>query len=243
MRSNVLCFPSRGLSAGQQRHRGRQRPAPAGNVVEIVGLDRAFGEKEYLLQRLPTRATPSSLPIVPYLPNGIDACSRRIERETLALSPRPQRVFRPKSSHGSWCKRIPNILTSACSGFKGSFVSANVLPFHPMKDDPNRIRELRTALGMSQQTLGDLVGVSKVTISDLERGNMELTLSYMKRIAPHLNAHPADLLPREANPWALTREERDFVARLRQGDTTQRQTLAKVADAVIPFGHDDRDVA
>jgi transcriptional regulator with XRE-family HTH domain len=70
-------------------------------------------------------------------------------------------------------------------------VSAEILPFLPMFDDPNRIRELRLARDWSQQKLADLVGVSKVTISDLERGKMQLTLDYMKRIAAALGVTPA----------------------------------------------------
>lgn len=103
-----------------------------------------------------------------------------------------------------------------------------------MGDDPNRIRELRTAAKLSQQKLGDLVGVSKMTISDLERGDMELTLNYMKRLAPALGVQPADLLPRSLNPHALTAEERSYLDRYRMSDEDQRRMLERLAEAVTP---------
>ena len=62
-------------------------------------------------------------------------------------------------------------------------MSAEILHFFGVLDAPNRIRELRLAAGLSQQALGDRVGVSKVTVSDLERGNMKLDTEYMRRFA------------------------------------------------------------
>jgi transcriptional regulator with XRE-family HTH domain len=45
---------------------------------------------------------------------------------------------------------------------------------------------------MSQQALGDAVGISKMTISDLERGKIRLDLEYMRRIAQALNVATTD---------------------------------------------------
>lgn len=108
-----------------------------------------------------------------------------------------------------------------------------------MADDPNRIRELRLACKMSQQRLGDLTGCSKMTISDLERGNMELTLTYMKRIAPALGVSVADLLPRSINEWSLDPSERRYLERYRSADEEQRRTLERISDAVLPAPHKD----
>lgn len=112
-----------------------------------------------------------------------------------------------------------------------------------MMGAPNRIRELRMLAGLSQQTVADRVGVSKVTISDLERGNMRLDVEYMKRIAAALNVTPADLLPLEANPWALSDDERAIIERYRNGNEEQRQQVQRMADVIIPWKPQSRDAA
>lgn len=114
-------------------------------------------------------------------------------------------------------------------------MSADVLHFGAMTDAPNRIRELRIAAHLSQQAVADRVGVSKVTISDLERGQMRLDVEYMKRIASALNVTPADLLPQEANPWALNDEERAIIERYRMADDGQREQVQRMADVLIPW--------
>lgn len=117
-------------------------------------------------------------------------------------------------------------------------MSAEILQFVRVDDAPNRLRELRMAAKLSQQALGDAIGVSKVTISDLERGNLRLDTGYMRRIAPILGVLPADLLSLEDNPWALSAEERELIHRMRAADDAQREQLHKVADVLVPFKHD-----
>lgn len=112
---------------------------------------------------------------------------------------------------------------------------ADVLHFGGMHDAPNRIRELRLEAGLSQQALGDAVGTSKMTISDLERGSMQLTVDYMRRIALALGVVPADLLPPSDNPGGLSIEERELIERLRAATPEQREQLHKVADVIAPF--------
>jgi len=116
-------------------------------------------------------------------------------------------------------------------------VSAEVLHFFRVIDAPNRIRELRKAADLSQQALGDRIGVSKVTISDLELGKMRLDTEYMRRIATALGVLPADLLPLSDNPFALSADERELIDRLRAATDDQREQLQKVADVLVPFKH------
>lgn len=111
---------------------------------------------------------------------------------------------------------------------------ADVLLFTAMTDAPNRIRELRIEAKLSQQALGDLVGVSKMTISDLERGNMRLDLEYMRRIARALGATVADLLPRSDNADALSIEERALLNKFRAINDGQRQQVTQVIDIIVP---------
>lgn len=122
-------------------------------------------------------------------------------------------------------------------------MSAEILHFFSMIEAPNRIRELRMQAKLSQQALGDAIGVSKVTISDLERGTMHLTVDYMRRLAPPLNVDPADILSRSDNPLSLTPTERDLLERFRSADEQQQDQLHRVAEALIPYKGPDSEAA
>lgn len=116
-------------------------------------------------------------------------------------------------------------------------MSADVYHFARVEDSPNRIRELRMAATpkMSQQALADMIGVSKVTISDLERGSMQLTQDYMRRIAHALGVTPADILPKCDNPDGLTFEERELLNQYRHASADQREQLKRVAEVIAPM--------
>lgn len=114
-------------------------------------------------------------------------------------------------------------------------MSAKILQFVAMDDHPNRIRELRMALRLSQQDLADRVGCSKMQISGLERGKPLLDINWMRRIAPALGVLPADLLTAEDNPMRLSEEERLLISSYRCGDEDQQATLLRVSDAIVPL--------
>lgn len=105
-----------------------------------------------------------------------------------------------------------------------------------MFTDPNRIRELRMARKWSQQALAEKVGVSKPTISDLERGEMQLTVDYMRRIAAALSTSgdlvtAAELLTIEDNPFIPRDDvEREVMDNLRHADEAQREMIRRVAE-------------
>lgn len=102
-----------------------------------------------------------------------------------------------------------------------------------MSDAPNRIRELRREAGLSQEALGERIGVTKVTVSDLERGNIRLDVGYMRRIAVELGVAPADLLAASDNPGALSIEERHLIGRLRQASADRRSELLQIAAILL----------
>jgi transcriptional regulator with XRE-family HTH domain len=104
-----------------------------------------------------------------------------------------------------------------------------------MDQPPNRIRELRIAAGMSQQALADAIHVSKMTVSELERGQMNLTQDYMRRIGDALGMLPADILPVVDNPDALSFEERRLLELWRAASPVQREQLARIADVIAPL--------
>lgn len=58
----------------------------------------------------------------------------------------------------------------------------------------NRIKELREARGLTLQQVADAAGTSLQQIQRLENGHRRLTDEWMRRIAPILRAHPAELL-------------------------------------------------
>jgi DNA-binding XRE family transcriptional regulator len=62
------------------------------------------------------------------------------------------------------------------------------------KQNPNRIAELRQRRRMNQAGLADAVSAHWMTISKLERGQMQLTQEWMGRLATALGVEPAELL-------------------------------------------------
>jgi transcriptional regulator with XRE-family HTH domain len=95
---------------------------------------------------------------------------------------------------------------------------------------PNRIRELREAAALTQKQLAERIGVSKVTISDLERAAMRLDVNYMRRLAPALGVRPADLLPAADNPESLSAFERKLIAHLRAVSADERAAIGAVME-------------
>lgn len=108
-----------------------------------------------------------------------------------------------------------------------------------MDRNPNRIREWRLARGLSQDALADIVGCSKMQISGLERGKPKLDLEWMRRIAYALFVTPADLLPVDDNPRAISEDEWALIQQFRAGDDRGRDELQRVADVLLPFRDDD----
>lgn len=242
MRSNVLCFPSRGLSAGQQRHRGRQRPAPAGNVVEIVGLDLAVGEHE-------------------------DALFRRAVGVAVPLLVTPDRAHRAPQLFGKLLLGEPFLITPICQFHNGTTRDNETLPkwlsyslalwqYANMakcqivyirgvaNDDiaPNRIQELLDARGMKQAELARLANVTVSALNKVVKGTRGLDQEWMRRLAPHLGVSPAELLPWTEN-MILTQEERELLERYRAADRSTQDQLQRVSAAIIPFGHKPADAA
>lgn len=62
----------------------------------------------------------------------------------------------------------------------------------------NRIKELRLDRGLSQQQLADRIGTTKATISKWEKGQRQLTLEKMYRLADALQCHHVELIDNTA---------------------------------------------
>lgn len=54
-----------------------------------------------------------------------------------------------------------------------------------------RLRELRQAAGLSQEALGDLAGLSRGYISEIENGKRNVALENIQKLARALKINPA----------------------------------------------------
>jgi transcriptional regulator with XRE-family HTH domain len=59
-----------------------------------------------------------------------------------------------------------------------------------------KIRDKRKSLRISQQALSDTVGISRASVSNIERGNQSITIKHLVKVADALNCDISDLLPR-----------------------------------------------
>jgi len=62
---------------------------------------------------------------------------------------------------------------------------------------PNHIKQRRKELKLTQQTIADSVGSTKATIMKLEKGAMQLTESWMQRLAIPLQCKAEDLIAKQ----------------------------------------------
>jgi transcriptional regulator with XRE-family HTH domain len=53
-----------------------------------------------------------------------------------------------------------------------------------------RVRELRTAAGLSQEQLGHVAGLDRTYIGSVERGERNISLDNIWRLSDALNVHP-----------------------------------------------------
>ncbi|MCP3730409.1 helix-turn-helix domain-containing protein [Sphingomonas sp. MG17] len=77
---------------------------------------------------------------------------------------------------------------------------------------PNRIRYWRKQRGLSQEQLGDRIGVSKQMVGHLETGIRPLNDAYRLAVARELAIDVADTYLPEQTPNTVPLGERDFLA-------------------------------
>lgn len=75
---------------------------------------------------------------------------------------------------------------------------------------PLQLRAARERQGMSQERLGELTGMTGVTIGRIEKGKQNWTQEFLQEAAAALNVHWSDLLPPDPNSilalWGLVPE-------------------------------------
>jgi DNA-binding XRE family transcriptional regulator len=85
-----------------------------------------------------------------------------------------------------------------------------------------KMRAVRDKMGIKQEAIAASVGLSRTSITNIERGRQNLSLFTFIEIASVLKSTVADLLPDRTNifneihdqlPATLTHEQKDFIAR------------------------------
>jgi transcriptional regulator with XRE-family HTH domain len=99
---------------------------------------------------------------------------------------------------------------------------------------PHFLREWRKFRKMTQQELADKLDTSKSVISDMERGNLQLSPKWARRIAPILETQPGYLL--DHDPEELNTDIIDIWAHIPDRDKEQ---AARVLRSFVRTGTDD----
>lgn len=87
------------------------------------------------------------------------------------------------------------------------------------KDLGKRIREIRKLKGLTQEELGERANLNYKFIGELERGNVNISLDSLSRIATTLDIHIADLFRKGKEPiLKITVKEKSPLLRLSPQD-------------------------
>lgn len=63
-----------------------------------------------------------------------------------------------------------------------------------LKDFGKHLRQLRRKKGITQEVLSEEAGIGKNQVGLIERGEVNITISSIKKLAKVLEVHPKDLL-------------------------------------------------
>ena len=96
---------------------------------------------------------------------------------------------------------------------------------------PHYLKEWRKFRRMTQQELADALGTSKSVISDMERGELQLSPKWLRRIAPVLETQPGHIL--DHDPESLDSDIIDIWARIA---ATDREQAVRVLSAFVKTG-------
>jgi transcriptional regulator with XRE-family HTH domain len=107
------------------------------------------------------------------------------------------------------------------------------LPFMP-ETIPHFLREWRKFRRMTQDELADAVGTSKSVISDLERGQLQLSPKWLRRLAPILQTQPGYIL--DHSPEDLDTDIIDIWAHI---PDSEKATARRVLESFRRTGTND----
>lgn len=93
---------------------------------------------------------------------------------------------------------------------------------------PHFLREWREHAKMTQEELADAIGTSKSTISDMERGRLQLSPKWLRKMAPVLKTQPGYIL--DHDPDDLDSDVIDIWGKI---DAEDREQAARVLRSFI----------
>jgi transcriptional regulator with XRE-family HTH domain len=98
---------------------------------------------------------------------------------------------------------------------------------------PNRIREIRESKGLVLADVAERGRLSIAQVGDLERGDRQLTLRWMRVLAQVLEVTPVELLKLDDNPNLLSTEERLLIQKFRCAGPNEKAKIAKIIDILV----------
>lgn len=88
------------------------------------------------------------------------------------------------------------------------------------------VRKRRDRIGMTQATLAELTGLSRTSVTNIERGGQALLVHQLLELARALGVSPASLLsqnrPRESDPGQVSEEIKALLDRLEDSSSRSR---------------------
>ena len=95
-----------------------------------------------------------------------------------------------------------------------------------------RIKKKRTEMGLSQEQLGDLIGVSKVAVWGYENGTKTPKVDNFLKLVDVLNLTPDELLERDVNvvcegvdtySFKLSKKEVELIKKIRKNESIRNK--------------------
>jgi transcriptional regulator with XRE-family HTH domain len=74
------------------------------------------------------------------------------------------------------------------------------MPSDPLEQFGRRVRALRERLGLSQEALAAQAGIHRTYMGGIERGERNICLKNIVRLAAALGVHPRDLFDEAVGP-------------------------------------------
>lgn len=99
---------------------------------------------------------------------------------------------------------------------------------------PNHLRAWRKFNRLTQQELADQLGTAKSVISDLERGVVQLSDKWLRRLAPVLKTQPGHIL--DYDPSEVDSDIIDIWANI---DLRDREQAVRVLRSFVKTGTND----
>ncbi len=91
-----------------------------------------------------------------------------------------------------------------------------------------KLRQARKAAGLTQEAVGERVGLSRPSIANIERGNQQVPLHMLASFASVLGKKPCELLPDESSLQETRQLPETLVARLETQPEDRREWISRI---------------